>query len=276
MWSLVIVALSVAVVHERSCAHFDALAPANVDWCEPNWQSSAHVAELQNTLSMLPSVVLCAHGLRVAMRARDENLTLSFALALWVALGSALFHGTMRRVWQAHDEVPMLLLGAWLALCAAEHRWHGSVRPLFGTRLAACSASAAALCAGYFQPGEGGFQRFLWAFATLLAGTVVQCCARALREPRRRFFPLVGFASLLVGLAAWFVEGSGSGRNCWQGLPITPHSVWHVATGVAQYYLIPFASGSTAVRPRAPLGVLHADNKCSPSATQHSRASTST
>jgi dihydroceramidase len=104
-------------------------APANVDWCEPNFVYSPWVAEAWNTLSSVPIAALGLVALLAARRGawRAEPRFAVGALAVTVVgLGSVAFHGTLLRLAQAADELPMIYTGlAFLHVL----RWRAAGRP---------------------------------------------------------------------------------------------------------------------------------------------------
>ena len=95
---------------------------STVDWCEPNYVWSAYVAEWFNTLSSLPmaawgvvGLVQCARSSK-AVAARFYWV---YAGLVGIGLGSAAFHGTLLRMCQALDELPMIGLSLVSVYCLA-------------------------------------------------------------------------------------------------------------------------------------------------------------
>ncbi len=85
-------------------------APALVDWCEANYAVTGWVAEWWNFLS---SVVMIGLGLFGLWRVRGAELRFRVGMlgTCVVGAGSAAFHGTLLRLAQAADELPMVWLG---------------------------------------------------------------------------------------------------------------------------------------------------------------------
>jgi len=90
------------------------ITPASIDWCEPNYVVSEHIAEFQNTISSLAIMVGGLIGAGWAIKYRHHtSLTVFSLLIAFVGFGSALFHGTLLFIPQLLDELPMMY-----AMCA--------------------------------------------------------------------------------------------------------------------------------------------------------------
>lgn len=103
---------------------------STVDWCEPNYAHTRYIAELFNTLSSVPMLLV---GLRGVWLAWHYNLEVRIYLC-WmgigmVGIGSILFHGTLQYYGQALDELPMIyaslvfMYASLEAAQAAPRRW---------------------------------------------------------------------------------------------------------------------------------------------------------
>jgi dihydroceramidase len=97
-------------------------APALVDWCEANYVGSTYVAELLNTASSVAMVMIALAGLWW-VRAEGWRFMLGMGGLAVVGLGSAAFHGTLLRVAQAADELPMIWLGIGCVWTVTARRW---------------------------------------------------------------------------------------------------------------------------------------------------------
>lgn len=81
-----------------------------VDWCEANYVHSRYVAELFNTLSSVPMVVVAVRGLWLCRRYRlERRFALCWAGIGVVGCGSLGFHGTLKHSGQALDELGMIV-----------------------------------------------------------------------------------------------------------------------------------------------------------------------
>lgn len=80
---------------------------SSVDWCETNYQVSAFIAEFANTLSSLSMVGAGLAGLLLHPWA-EKRFHFAFASIVLLGLGSVTFHGTLWKICQAADEVPMI------------------------------------------------------------------------------------------------------------------------------------------------------------------------
>lgn len=142
--------------------------PASVDWCEANYAVTTWVAEFHNTWTSLAFAVFGLYGLYrlvpVAFPGRGRVLASLGGLVL-VGLGSAAFHGTLLRLPQAFDELPMVwfsLVASWAVI----HRrtpqggglWSGLAMTVFGV----------GFTWAYFR-AEAYFTLFISTYASLIA-----------------------------------------------------------------------------------------------------------
>ncbi len=178
-------------------------APSNVDWCEPNYLHSTYVAEWWNTWSSFAIVVLAVVVLlrarRLPWKAKPRFAAAAFAVAV-VGLGSALFHGTLLRVSQAADELPMIYTGLTFVYALAARR--SSVRRGVASALAGYGV---AFTIAYVAFAEW-FHFFVVSYALIVAYIVVRTGALSLRGDvdRRRWF-LVAVLAYVGGFAVLWV-----------------------------------------------------------------------
>lgn len=86
-------------------------APSIVDWCEPNYAVSPYVAEWWNTLSSVPMGFVGFLGMWLCWSNRhwlEPRFLVNFVAFGVVGWGSTAFHGTLLRIPQAADELPMV------------------------------------------------------------------------------------------------------------------------------------------------------------------------
>jgi dihydroceramidase len=189
---------------------------SSVDWCEPNYVVSPFVAEWWNTLSSFPIALGALLGLIllfVSGRRREPRFLVGYLVVFVVGLGSAAFHGTLSKLGQALDELPMVAAGLVFVysvrfrrspesptpeLLAVMRRWWGALglyALLFGV--------AYFLIPAYFT-------LFILTYSGLILYLVLQTArvsfALAPRPDRRRWFLLA--ASSYVGgvLLLWVPE----------------------------------------------------------------------
>ena len=147
---------------------------ANTDWCEPNYQFTLYVAELFNTLSSVPICAFSLFGLgQCWKRGYELKFALSYTLVFIIGLGSVAFHGTLLRVGQVLDELPMLW--ASLMFLYVGMTLHGE-RPL----LACCLFAWGCFCSlVYFQKG---FDYFLITYAVTVAAVILNSVRTSLNS----------------------------------------------------------------------------------------------
>jgi len=86
--------------------------------CELNYEHSPYIAEMVNTLSNLPSILLGVFG---AYTTVSNGIPWRYALCYLglsvIGLGSTGFHASLKWEWQLMDELPMVShLGAYQRL----------------------------------------------------------------------------------------------------------------------------------------------------------------
>lgn len=205
-------------------------APALVDWCEPNYAVSPYVAEFWNTLSSLVMVGLGVFGLW-----RVRHAALRFRLGMLgtcvVGFGSAAFHGTLLRVAQAADELPMVWLGlACIWTLADRARAPGEGRGL----AIGFAIFGSAFCAAYALV-PWAFTLFVGVYTLLvawLAIRTVQLSFFRLSPPRVRF---AGATVILAYIGSFFVMWLPEHVLFACDHPIQAaqlHSWWHVGAGI--------------------------------------------
>ena len=85
---------------------------ANHNFCEEDYRYTSYIAEFHNTWSSLPIIFYGSVGPYYTRKYATKELRFSFAFISIgaVGIGSALFHGTLLRIGQVFDEVPMLCI----------------------------------------------------------------------------------------------------------------------------------------------------------------------
>ncbi|CAN0915684.1 Alkaline ceramidase [Linum grandiflorum] len=79
------------------------------DWCEENYVQSSYIAEFFNTISNVPCIVLALIGLVNALRQRfEKRFSVLHISNMILAIGSMMYHATLRHVQQQGDETPMV------------------------------------------------------------------------------------------------------------------------------------------------------------------------
>ncbi len=148
---------------------------ASVDWCEPNYVWTAYIAEFWNTLSSAPIAGAGFFGVCLVVLAnppKEMRFGVAFAVLAVIGLGSMAFHGTLLKLAQAADELPMVYGGLTFAYIL---RWRRS-EPVPSSETAAkmrrwqagLTAYAVAFTVGYFT-FEAYFLLFIFSYAGIVA-----------------------------------------------------------------------------------------------------------
>ena len=141
---------------------------ADMDFCEPNYETSQYVAEFWNTVTSVPIILVGLMGI-ILCRKQDlgREQVLAYFMISVIGLGSFLFHATLMRTGQILDEIPMLWATSSLLYTIYHHNHDrarrrqqgGTLRTsgrlkLVGTGLLVYALAATAL---YFTTGFLGF-----------------------------------------------------------------------------------------------------------------------
>ena len=194
----------------------DRVAAASVDWCEPNYLVSPFVAEWWNTWSSIVISLGAVLGLGMLLCSgwpRERRFVLGYVVVFVVGVGSAAFHGTLSKLGQALDELPMIAAGLVFAYTV---RFRASTRPPAAEMQTAMRrwrlslfAYATAFAGAYFLL-PAYFTLFILSYSALIAYLVVRTALVSLREdprPDRRRWFLLSAGSYVGGvLLLWVPE----------------------------------------------------------------------
>lgn len=81
------------------------------DWCEPKYAYYSHIAELWNSLSNIPIILV---GILGAKRSVSHQARSSFCLIILIGIGSLFYHVTLDWHFQLLDQIPMFMLQNYL------------------------------------------------------------------------------------------------------------------------------------------------------------------
>ena len=152
---------------------------SDMDFCEPNYETSHYVAEFWNTVSSIPVVLTGLSGIVLCrMQKLGAEQMLCYGLIATIGLGSVAFHATLLRTGQVLDECPMLWATLSLVYCAYHHRHDRRLRhgvegkasarlALIGGALGTYGVTATLL---YFT---SGFSFFIVAYAASVVVLVI-------------------------------------------------------------------------------------------------------
>lgn len=208
-------------------------APALVDWCEPNYLVSPFVAEWWNTLSSLLLVVLGAVGVW-RLRASGARFVIGMLGLVAVGAGSAAFHGTMLRVAQAADELPMVWLGLACVWALADRARPAGVGKGFAGALAAFGAL---FCVAYATV-PWAFALFIGVYGLMVAWVAVRTLQLSFWTPSSPAIRRAGATVILAYIGGFFVFWIPEHVLLACDHPLQAaqlHSWWHVGAGVGTY-----------------------------------------
>ncbi|KAJ9471454.1 putative alkaline ceramidase dcd3B [Diplonema papillatum] len=229
---------------------------STVDWCEDNYRVTMYVAEFFNTLSGLPLVLLAGYALLLSARRGSLQgsfcYTLACVLNITVGVGSMAFHGTLTRLGQVLDEVPMLWCSCSCVLvlltvqpepCFREYK--GFVMPLV------VFAWAAAATGAYFYCGFGVFvgMYFCSVVAAIVLGyrRMLSSESPGHKALALRLLAVCGGAYTAASFAFWIPEMYSCGNRVQTAHAsvfqhLHAHAIFHLLAGVAHYSFLLFAA----------------------------------
>jgi dihydroceramidase len=207
---------------------------ANHNFCEEDYRYTSYIAEFHNTWSSLPIIFYGSVGPYYTRKYATKELRFSFAFISIgaVGIGSALFHGTLLRIGQVFDEVPMLCIIFVGIFCFVENQKlpkYGIWFPI--ALITSCLFLVAAYLIFYW------YSLFLVAFSggvilLLIRGVIV------LKESPKLSAKILQSAalSIMIGFTCWMVDDQYCNNVQWMRL----HIGWHIGTGFGGYMFVMF------------------------------------
>ena len=209
-------------------------SPATVDWCEKNYQISEYLAEFNNCISMLPHFLLSIQGLYTLIQLpRNWFGKIAFAISLWISLGSFMFHATLNRFWQAHDELPMFYLSFFALLIIIKLLINLPKQIL--TFWLLYHFLTIYITNYYFKTSQ--YNQFLIPYSTLTITTLLLYLYHILyksKNSQHKYLGSIGILLMIISFFFWNIDY----HLCPNWLP--GHSIWHIGIGFAQYYIITY------------------------------------
>ena len=201
---------------------------ANHAFCEPHYAVSPYIAEFFNSTSSIIYILL-------ACCIRFPNDKLLAAAQLWlgaVGLGSMLFHGTMRYMFQLTDEVPMVgfLCTLMVAKISTPHPWVRNDATRHIANALVILFSMTLMCV-YVVMDE--YEIFVHGFTVMVLGdTFLTLTLMDWRSKLQRRAYAVSFFGILLGRVGWELEHI----LCPEYPSVWPlHVVWHVLSCLSAY-----------------------------------------
>jgi dihydroceramidase len=217
---------------------------STVDWCEPNYIWSTYVAEWWNATTSLLLAVAGLCGLWNCIRAKEKleaRFYLVFIGLFGIGIGSAAFHGTLLRISQALDELPMIWLSLVYLYCLAlrddfrlspdaarRKRWiWGAGCTLYGLGFALAYAFA-----------ESYFGLFLLSYGLMATFIILRSFYLTFQAPRSSTLERIGwisFLSFVGGLSLLWVPEHVLLDCDHPFQTFHPHSGWHLTSSIGAY-----------------------------------------
>ncbi|KAJ3271313.1 Alkaline ceramidase 3 [Terramyces sp. JEL0728] len=224
---------------------------ASVNWCENDYEHSSYLAEYFNSLSSFAMAIVGFLGIYLHPWVESR-----FKVAFWnvvaVGLGSVAFHGTLSKVTQAFDEVPMLwsaLTFAYILICQ-KYNLNSSKKQILVSVLFGHAAITTYLVTAY--EGEWQFRLFHLSFESTIVFVVYQLAwlyrKHKIASNDNEFTRIFERGCIYLGLAilCWVLDFTAcrylNPSYSTSLLPFNPqlHSFWHLLVSLSLYYMAIF------------------------------------
>lgn len=225
---------------------------STVDWCEPNYIWVSFVAEWWNTLTSVPMGLAGLFGFMACWFSKDKiplRFQVSFLALSAIGFGSVAFHGTLLRVSQATDELPMIGLSLISMYCLAVRKdfsWTPDQarrkRVLWGGGTALYGV---AFVLAYFL-AESYFLIFLLSYSSMVFYVIGRAWWLTFKGKRSALLERIGWTSFLAFgfgvFGLWIPEHViFSCDHPIQALPL--HAGWHITSTIGGYGWVLWAIG---------------------------------
>ncbi|RDX66449.1 Alkaline ceramidase, partial [Mucuna pruriens] len=202
------------------------------DCCEKNYEYSSYIAEFYNTISNIPTILLALVGLINAHTQRfEKRFSILHVTIMALAIGSMLYHATLRRVQQQSDETPMMWEILLYMYILYSPDWHyGLTMPIFLFLYAAAFAVVHSML------------RFGIGFKVHYVILCLLCVPRMYKyyiytdDVSAKRLAHLYLATLLLGTLCWLCDFLFCKEiSRW---PINPqaHALWHLFMGFNYYF----------------------------------------
>ncbi|EPS71569.1 hypothetical protein M569_03190 [Genlisea aurea] len=204
------------------------------DWCETNYVYSPYVAEIFNTLSNVPCILLALIGLVNSLSQRFEKRFSVLHLSnMILSIGSILYHATLQQLQQQADETPMVWEMLLYIYILYSPDWHyQSTMPTFLFLYGAVFAVAHSLF------------HFNTLFKVHYALLCLLCIPRMYKyyihteERSAKRIAKLYLATLVAATSFWLVDRLLCKKisTGWWPYDLQGHAVWHFLMGFNSYF----------------------------------------
>lgn len=205
---------------------------SSTEWCEKNYLHSSYIAEFYNTISNIPCILLALIGLVNALRQGFERrFSVLHISNMILAIGSMLFHATLKKVQQQSDETPMVWEMLLYLYVLYSPDWHyRSTMPTFLFLYGAGFAIIHSLV--HF---EIAFKLHYIALCLICIPRMYKYYIKTKEVAARRLAYLY-IATLCLGALFWFLDRIFCDViSLWYINP-QGHAWWHIMMGLNAYF----------------------------------------
>mmetsp|Transcript_798 Transcript_798/g.956 ORF Transcript_798/g.956 Transcript_798/m.956 type:complete len:295 (+) Transcript_798:154-1038(+) len=246
-------------INESNATHAGFWEPhtSSIDFCETNYLLSNYVVEVHNALSSLWGIALPGIiGILYGNPTNELRFVITYAILVFIGLGSMALHGTLHWAFQSSDELPMMFLELSVIYClievkSARNQVQYPRLPLYFLILALVDAFV------YFQ-----FQQIYIIFLSSFIGIMLVAfwlhARLALQQWKTRnenktsqvalkFYYWHYLSFIVVAVPIWAVDQLACDRflafynsTPWPLQGCTAHVVWHAMAGMAAHFMAQF------------------------------------
>ncbi|KAL6517123.1 hypothetical protein OROHE_017829 [Orobanche hederae] len=202
------------------------------EWCEPNYVYSSYIAEFFNTVSIVPGILLALAGLLNSLRQHfEKRFSVLHISNMILAIGSMLYHATLRQLQQQGDETPMVWEMLLYIYILYSPDWHyRSTMPTFLFLYGAAFAVAHSQI--HF---DIGFKLHYVLLCLLCIPRMYKYYILTQDKSAKRLAKLY-VVTLLVGSLCWLVDRQFcKDISRWYFNP-QGHALWHIFMGFNSYF----------------------------------------
>ncbi|KAL8128665.1 hypothetical protein V2J09_017864 [Rumex salicifolius] len=205
---------------------------STIECCEKNYVHSSYIAELFNTISNAPVIILALIGLINALRQRFEKRFSVLHLSnMALAIGSMSYHVTLQRVLQSSDETPMVWEMLLYIYILYSPDWHyKSTMPTFLFLYGAAFALVHALV------NFGVIFKLHYVLLCLLCIPRMYKYYIHSKDVGAKRLAKLYLTTLILGSFCWISDRAFCERFSSWYLNPQAHALWHVLVGFSSYF----------------------------------------
>lgn len=210
---------------------------ASIDFCEENYGTHSSIVEFHNSWTSLLIALFGFLGAYLHSGLyKKTRFLLCWLFFVLVGCGSALFHATLSRFWQATDELPMVAGNCLFLFCLYSDRTHFFYSDQFLAPLALLLFLFKFALYVVFE----NYACFFLAYGVGVLFLVFGALQSSKRSSQIRKLALRSFSSYGLGFGLWTVENAFCEEKELSLQNLHLHCAWHLLAGLGTYFYVVF------------------------------------